>query len=182
MLAVTLELLSVFAKDALEHSGSDYGVILVPHLVEEFGVGLNQSATSAQGVLLVQVIFESLVDEILCELPTVTQALQTAIHIAGVAQITKANFPVSSCGASLEASNTLLELRVSLSPTGRLMPPLVLLEAQFAAVSHSLACAFNFQYLLLCAKLALSDVDALVLHESKRESLLRCISELHNDV
>ena len=63
------------------------------------------------------------------------------------------------------------------------MPPLVLLEAGFCAILHSLACAFDFKYLFLSAEFALADVDTLVADkfEGERATIL-VILNLHDNV
>ena len=64
VLPIALELLSVFTKDSLEHSGSHYRVVLVPHFIKKFGIGLNKTSTGTQGITFIDIVFESFIQEI----------------------------------------------------------------------------------------------------------------------
>jgi hypothetical protein len=102
MLAVTFKLLCIASKYLFKHCGSHNWLITVPHLIEKFGECLNKSPLSAKGIILVEISLESLIQEVLSELPAVTQALQAAIHVASITQVAEANFTISGSLASLE--------------------------------------------------------------------------------
>ena len=52
VLPTTLELLGIFAEDALEHVRSDHTRIHIPHFIHCFRISQNKTAVSAQSVFL----------------------------------------------------------------------------------------------------------------------------------
>jgi hypothetical protein len=143
VLTITLELLSIFSKNTLEHSGTSYRVIAVPHLIEKLSVGLDQPTTCPQWVLFVEILLEPLIEEIFGELPCIAQTLKATIHIACVSEVTQSDLAIAGSLTSLEACHSLLQFSISVSAARGGVPPLVLFEAAFRAVFNSLAGTFN---------------------------------------
>lgn len=102
VLPVTFKLLRITSKYLFKHGGSNNWLITVPHLIEKLSVCLNKSSLSPKWIVLVEISLESLIQEILCKLPAVAQALQAAVHVACITEVAEADFTISSSLASLE--------------------------------------------------------------------------------
>ncbi len=165
MLAMTLELLSILAEELLELDGADHGIVLVPHLVEELGVGLGETAFGAERVLRVQILLEFTVEEVSGQFPSVAQTLETTVHIASITQVSESHLSILSSRRPVKCR--ILQVLVHECAAVRLMEVFIFVFASFRAVFDSFAYTFELQYLFLITKFTFSHRHSLILLKSK---------------
>jgi len=160
MLSTTLKLLCVFAENTLEHIRSDDSRTHVPHFVYCFCIGQNKTTLSAQGVSFLFFAYKSevAVEEELCQLKSVRQALKTTCHVAGIAQVCQSHFAVSGVGLFLNLN--LIQFLVSSRTALGFVEALIFDLTRFVAVAHSFTLALDCELLGLVTAFTLSNETA----------------------
>lgn len=89
MLSISFECNIVLSKNSLEHIGAHNLTISDPHLLDEFGPCLDNSAFCSKRIFVgsFDKRFVFLIKEIFGKFPGIRETLDTAIHIAGIAKI-----------------------------------------------------------------------------------------------
>ena len=135
MLTVALEGYVVLTEESLEELRPDNLLVAPPHLSDEFGPCLHESALCAEWVLPLAVdeVFVFTVEEETRKLVRVTEALNATVHIASVTEVAQADFAIVRT-AVLHVGVLLIELLVCISSTLIDVVFYVLLEAILIAV------------------------------------------------
>ena len=86
VLPISLESWGILSKNSLEESRRHTVAGHVPHLVQQLRVGLGEATLCAKWVGLLQAVDElpSAIQDELSEFESVTQTLQTRVHVACV--------------------------------------------------------------------------------------------------
>jgi hypothetical protein len=69
---------------------------LVPHLIQQLCIRLDETTLCAQGVISVQIALEAFIQEIFGEFPTIRETLKGRVHIAGVTQVAQSHSAIFS--------------------------------------------------------------------------------------
>lgn len=93
VLSIPLEHAVELAELVLKLDRSDNSLLSIPCLEHEIGVGVQNLAFGAQGVVIVLEVLVLLGEEELGQLSGVAEALETRVHEAGVPQVPESDLP-----------------------------------------------------------------------------------------
>jgi hypothetical protein len=101
-----------------------------------------------------------LFEEKACQLVSVTQALQTRRHVAGVSKVCESNKSILSIPGLLHLNS--IEFTVNLCAAVRIVESFVLLKTIIIAIAHTLAHTLYSELVASVAPLALANHDAIL--------------------
>lgn len=158
VLTVSIECHVVLAENSLEQIWANNLRVVDPHFADQLGPSLHESTLSSQRILILT-IYQGLValfQEVFGELKSIRQALDTAVHVAGIAQVAQTDEALLGILRKIIIM-VLIQLVVCLCTAFIDMEFTIFIHATFIAILHIFAFANCSEDISRSAPLALAD-------------------------